>query len=114
MKTKSENLLPKTLSGTVHEQFVRCGKSNCSCAKGELHGPYFYHFARIDGLLKKRYLKPSEVEAAKAACQVRLGEKQRILKNERRTWEKLRKLREELRRVRNLCRRQKVRSNKND
>jgi hypothetical protein len=36
-----------------------------------LHGAYHYYFVRIDGKLKKRYLKPDEVEAAQVACKAR-------------------------------------------
>lgn len=68
MKNKTENPLPKTLPGSVHRQYVRCGKPACKCARGELHGPYYYHFARRGGQLVKRYLKAGEVEQAQAAC----------------------------------------------
>ncbi len=66
MKNKTENLLPK-IEGSVHRQYVRCGKQNCKCARGELHGAY-YHFVRVGGRLRKRYLKPHEVEQVQAAC----------------------------------------------
>ena len=68
MKTKTENPLPKMLPGSVHAQYVRCGKPTCRCARGELHGAYYYHFVRVGGRLKKRYLKAPEVEQARAAC----------------------------------------------
>ena len=73
MKNKIENLLPKivTQGGTVHKQFVRCGKLSCKCARGELHGAYHYYFVRVDGRLKKRYLKADEVEAIHAVCKAR-------------------------------------------
>ena len=73
MKKETENLLPKIAAqgGTVHRQFVRCGKASCKCSRGELHGAYYYHFVRVNGRLRKRYLKPDEVEAVKAACQAR-------------------------------------------
>jgi hypothetical protein len=71
MKTKSENLLPKMLPGTVCAQMVRCGKPNCKCARGELHDAYYYHFTRVGGRLKKRYLKANEIEAIGAACVAR-------------------------------------------
>jgi hypothetical protein len=47
---------------------IRCGKKNCKCARGELHGPYFYHFVRVDGVLVKRYIKANDVAAMSAAC----------------------------------------------
>jgi hypothetical protein len=68
MENKTENPLPKMLPGSVHRQYVRCGKPACRCARGELHGPYFYHFKRVGGRLVKRYLKPDEVEPVRAAC----------------------------------------------
>jgi hypothetical protein len=68
MKNKTENPLPKTLPGSVHRQYVRCGKPTCKCARGELHGPYYYHFTRESGRLVKRYLKAGEVEQTRAAC----------------------------------------------
>lgn len=75
MKNKTENLLPKMLPGSVHEQYVRCGKSTCKCARGELHGAYYYHFARVNGELTKRYLKAHEVEQMQAACRAWREEK---------------------------------------
>lgn len=29
--------------GFIESQMVKCGKSGCKCAKGDLHGPYFYY-----------------------------------------------------------------------
>lgn len=71
MENKTESLLPKMLSGAVCRQMIRCGKPNCKCTQGQLHGAYYYHFVRVGGRLRKRYLKPDEVEAVKAACQAR-------------------------------------------
>jgi hypothetical protein len=62
--------MPDVLTGSVCAQRVRCSRPNCHCKSGAtLHGPYFYHFWREDGRLKKRYLKPDEVEATRAACE---------------------------------------------
>lgn len=71
MKNKTEKALPKMLPGAVCRQRVRCGKPNCKCARGQLHGAYYYHFVRVGGRLRKRYLKPNEVAAVKAACKAR-------------------------------------------
>jgi hypothetical protein len=68
MKNKTENLLPKMLPGSVHAQYVRCGKATCKCARGELHGAYYYYFLRVGGRLTKRYLKAHEVEQMQIAC----------------------------------------------
>lgn len=73
MKNKPEDLLPKIAAqgGTVHKQFNRCGKPSCKCARGELHGPYFYYFVRVQGRLKKRYLKQDEIAEIRAVCNAR-------------------------------------------
>lgn len=70
VKNKTADLLPKMAAhgGTVHRQFVRCGKASCKCARGELHGAYYYHFVRVNGKLTKRYLKANQVELLQAAC----------------------------------------------
>lgn len=50
--------LPRTArSGSVHVEFKRCGKSNCRCNKGLRHGPYYYHYWREHGQLRKRYVR---------------------------------------------------------
>ncbi len=74
MKNKTENPLPKMLPGSVHRQYVRCGKATCKCARGESHGAYYYHFTRVGGKLTKRYLKAHEVEQMQAACLARREE----------------------------------------
>jgi hypothetical protein len=71
MRTKQSNPLPKIADGAVCAQMVRCGKKNCKCVRGELHGPYFYHFVRVDGVLVKRYVKAKDVDAMRAACETR-------------------------------------------
>lgn len=35
---------------------VCCGKENCKCASGELHGPYYYAYQRQQGRLKSWYV----------------------------------------------------------
>lgn len=71
MRTKQPKPLPKTAPGAVCTQMVRCGKKNCKCARGELHGPYYYHFERVNGVLVKRYVKAKDVAAMRAACETR-------------------------------------------
>ena len=68
---KSRKALPKMLPGTVHEQFVRCGKPNCRCRRGPLHGPYYYHFRREAGRLKKEYIPRDAVDDVRSRCETR-------------------------------------------
>ena len=97
MKTKTAKVLPKTLRGTVHTQFVRCGKANCKCARGELHGAYFYHFVRVGGKLRKRYLKAVEVEKIKESCALRQQQEKRHRSESETVWGLIRQIRENLR-----------------
>ena len=72
--TDLSDLLPKLLvhaNGSVHEQWVTCGRPSCRCANGERHGPYYYVFFRTNGRLKKRYLPPQLVPLARTLCQAR-------------------------------------------
>jgi uncharacterized coiled-coil DUF342 family protein len=40
LKAEREQLQP--LSGSLRRRMIRCGKKNCRCRKGQLHGPYNY------------------------------------------------------------------------
>lgn len=77
--TSLTEMLPKTpprtvavADGAICAQMVRCGKRNCKCARGELHGPYFYRFTRDKyDRLHKQYVRRSEVEAWRELCERR-------------------------------------------
>ena len=56
------------LEGEVCVQFIRCGKSGCRCQAGRLHGPYHYRIWREGAQVRKVYVKASELEAVRAAC----------------------------------------------
>ncbi len=66
MQTKTAKVLPKTAgeitNGGLYRQRVRCGKSNCKCARGELHTA-FYFFTRRRSKLIKLYVRKAEIEA---------------------------------------------------
>jgi hypothetical protein len=70
LKNKIQKTLPKIepLPGAVCLQTVRCGKPDCKCAKGELHGGYYYHFYYVRGKLHKKCVKKADVMQTKAAC----------------------------------------------
>jgi hypothetical protein len=96
MKNKTENSLPKMLPGSVHKQYVRCGKLTCKCARGELHGAYYYHFVRVGRRLTKRYLKAQEVEQMRVACSAwRAGRKARRAQSCE-TWQLIREMKARL------------------
>jgi hypothetical protein len=70
--------LPKMLPGVVCQQWVRCGRPNCRCACGQLHGPYFYHFVRENGRLRKRYVRLADAEGVRAACEARQRQRREL------------------------------------
>ena len=55
------------LQGSLHSERKACGKARCRCARGELHGPYWSLRWREDGRLRRRYVRPSELERVQAA-----------------------------------------------
>lgn len=71
MKSDSADSLPKTLVGVVCQQWVRCGRANCRCQYGKLHGPYFYRFWRQAGRLRKAYVPRADVDRVRAECEAR-------------------------------------------
>lgn len=71
--TKKRKCFPKIaddgmLDGSVHPLFKRCGKPNCKCASGELHGPYYYRYQRVGDRIRKEYIPLAHVEEVRAAC----------------------------------------------
>ena len=89
VRNKNGDSLPKTpLDGVVCTQWIRCSKSNCRCAAGRLHGPYFYRFFREAGKLKKKYVRHAELEQVRAQCEAR-RQARRELKAGWDTWRRL-------------------------
>jgi len=39
---KSEKAQLQPLRGSLRRRLIRCGKQNCRCRRGQLHGPYNY------------------------------------------------------------------------
>jgi hypothetical protein len=76
-KNKTSKVLPKI--GAVCEQLIRCGKPNCRCSRGELHGPYFYLFYREGKRLRKIYVKRKYVEMLREAREVKRRNRNLVL-----------------------------------
>ena len=63
-KTQAEQKLPakqvveeRTVENKTYRlEWVRCGKEKCKCARGELHGPYWYSYTRVKGKVKSQYV----------------------------------------------------------
>jgi hypothetical protein len=54
----NRHILNETHLGEVcyQQELVRCGKVSCKCQQGELHGPYWYKYQRVNGKLTSQYL----------------------------------------------------------
>lgn len=75
---KSADSLPKILrlagrGGSLQAQRVRCGKSNCRCARGQLHEGYYYLFLSTPAGVSKLYVRRGDVPAVRAV----IAERQR-------------------------------------
>lgn len=55
---ESIETVEETSGGTVVKKKVSCGKDNCKCQDGELHGPYKYVVQRQGGTLHWEYKGP--------------------------------------------------------
>jgi hypothetical protein len=78
--------LPKVAIGSLHLEFKRCGRANCRCQQGLLHGPYLYRHWREGGRQKKEFISMRrlsglllEMEKQRAEA-VRPAEVRRVLK----------------------------------
>jgi hypothetical protein len=56
------------LCGGIEARFKRCGKPNCKCAKGQLHGPYYLRRWQKRGKRYSQYVKKSQLSATIEAC----------------------------------------------
>ena len=64
-QVNSGGLLPKI--GSLQAEWRRCGKPRCRCARGTLHGPYWYLRWREDGRQCRQYVPREQVNAMRAA-----------------------------------------------
>lgn len=64
-----ESIIP--LVGVVISEMKRCGRPNCHCKSGNLHGPYYYCYYREAGRLRKRYVRPGDLESVRDATEAR-------------------------------------------
>lgn len=62
-KQTSANPLPKIdpVRGSLHVEWKRCGRSNCRCQDGRLHGPHYARHWREDGRQRKAYVRAHDV-----------------------------------------------------
>jgi hypothetical protein len=50
---------------TYRLESIRCGKENCKCARGKLHGLYWYSYSRVKDEVTSQYIGkrlPKDIE----------------------------------------------------
>jgi len=58
----NDHLLPKKKAvGSLHLDWITCGKPTCRCARGMLHGPYVYRHWRHRGKQRKVYVPMADL-----------------------------------------------------
>ena len=57
------------LQGGLVREMIRCGRSNCKCANGSLHGPYYYHVWMVQGIRYKSYVKKADFDRINAGIE---------------------------------------------
>jgi hypothetical protein len=62
-KSKEKPTKIELLRGHIEVRYVKCGRANCKCAKGELHGPYHLLRWKSAGRKITRYVKKGEEQA---------------------------------------------------
>ena len=91
-ETKVEEMGTKieATRGDLNARMVRCGQPNCTCAKGNLHGPYYVYRLRRFGERHSKYVKKADVLAVKLAVETGRAERKRARQELRETIKALR------------------------
>src|SRR5947209_7642125 len=56
---KETSAEPTLDNKTYRLESIRCGKENCKCARGKLHGPYWYSYTRVEDKVTSQYIGKS-------------------------------------------------------
>jgi|SRR5205085_2999594 len=63
---RKQTVAEQTLGNKTYRlESVRCGKEKCKCARGKLHGPYWYSYTRVKDRLTSQYVGkrlPKDIE----------------------------------------------------
>jgi hypothetical protein len=74
---KSPEVSPKIvpLAGTLEYKRIKCGRANCKCARGELHGEYAYLRVQQNRRRSRRYVKKGDVPKVLAGLEAHRKQK---------------------------------------
>lgn len=60
-KTLNYLLNPKEMVyGSIYSAYKKCGNKNCRCARGELHGPFYYLSRKEDGKTVLTFIRKAD------------------------------------------------------
>jgi len=85
--------------GGLVREMIRCGRSNCKCASGSLHGPYYYQVWMARGTRYKAYVKKADVDRIKATIETFRAQRRKQQESAAEVKTLLRESREERRNV---------------
>lgn len=55
--SRKQTVAERTLNNKTYRlESIRCGKEKCKCARGKLHGPYWYSYTRVKDKVKSQYI----------------------------------------------------------
>ena len=55
--SRKQTVAEQTLENKTYRlESIRCGKENCKCARGKLHGPYWYSYTRVKDKVISQYI----------------------------------------------------------
>ena len=64
--SRKQTVAERTLDNKTYRlESIRCGKETCKCARGKLHGPYWYSYTRVKDKVISQYIGkhlPKDVE----------------------------------------------------
>ena len=64
--SRKQTVAEQTLRNKTYRlESIRCGKEKCKCARGKLHGPYWYSYTRVKNKVTSQYIGkslPKDVE----------------------------------------------------
>jgi hypothetical protein len=66
-KTPAATAAVEPVPGSLHVEWVRCGKPGCRCARGQRHGPYVRRHWREGGRKRSTYIRLGDVGRTRVA-----------------------------------------------
>jgi hypothetical protein len=55
--SRKQTVAEQTLENKTYRlESIRCGKENCKCMRGKLHGPYWYSYTRVKDRVTSQYI----------------------------------------------------------